>query len=135
MTIVVPGIVLHALLGLDCHVAPDLDVYAFGYMLCAKLIRCHQTELISAATLACMGRPWLGLSVCSLMRITNVGRLCACDYPGPVNGDSLESRFGYIELSPRLGQLYPVWDNVVCHDGGRCLEDTGQPKTGCRVIR
>ena len=82
-----------------------LDDYAFGYMLCAKLIRCHRTKLISAATLACMGRPWLGLSVGSLIRITNVGRLCTRDYPDPVNGDSLESRFGYMELRPRLGQV------------------------------
>src|SRR3954463_8978024 len=40
-----------------------LDDCAFGYMLYAKLIRCHRTELISSATLSCMGRPWLGLSV------------------------------------------------------------------------
>ena len=52
-------------------------VYAVGDMLCAKLIRCHRTELISAATLACMGRPWLGLSVHSFIRITKEGRLCA----------------------------------------------------------
>ena len=52
-------------------------VFAVGDMLHDKLIRCHRTELICAATLACMGRPWLGLSVGSLMRITKVGRLCA----------------------------------------------------------
>src|SRR3954470_10539646 len=82
-----------------------LEDYAFRYMLCAKLIRCHRTKLISAATLACMGRPWFGLSLCSLMRITKEGRLCVRGYPGPVSGDSLESRFG----------LVPVWENVVCH--------------------
>src|SRR3954471_21953489 len=108
-------------------------VYACGDILCAKLIRFHRTELISAATLACMGRPWLGLSVGSLMRITQVGRLCVRGYSGPVSGDSLESRFVYVELRPRLGPF--------CHDGVRlpqcwpmCWDDTGLPKTGCRVI-
>jgi len=93
-------------------------VFAVEDMLCAKLIRCHRTELISAATLAFMGRPWLGLSVGSLMRITKGGRLCARGYPGPVRGDSLESRL-LIWAHPRLG--------LFCHDGGRCLEDTGLP--------
>ena len=103
MTIAVPWFVLHALLGLDCHVAPDLDVYALEYMLCVELIRCHRTELISAATLACMGRPWLGLSVCSLMRITNKGRLCA-RYPDQVGGDNLEIQSCYY---PGV----PVWES------------------------
>ena len=31
--------------------------------------------------------------------------------PSPVSGYSLESQFGYIELSPHLGQ-------VICHAGG-----------------
>ena len=73
------------------------------------------TELsfTSAATLAYMGRPWLGLSVCSFMRITKEGRLCT-HYPDQIGGDNLESRF--IDLAhPRLGLLYPIWENVVCH--------------------
>ena len=79
-----------------------------------------------------MGRPWLGLSVCSLIRITKEGRLCARDYPGPVNGDSLESRFGYMD--PVL-----VWDNVVCHavagvSGGHGATH-GMTCEVCRVIR
>ena len=78
-------------------------VYALGDMLFVKFLGCHRTELISAATLACMGGPWLGLSVCSLMRITKEGRLCARGYLGQVSGDSLESRFGYW-ARPRLGQ-------------------------------
>jgi len=32
-------------------------VFAVGDMLSNKLIRCHRTELIRAATFACMGRP------------------------------------------------------------------------------
>src|SRR4051812_4171055 len=32
-------------------------VFAVGEMLRDKLIRCHRTELICAATFACMGRP------------------------------------------------------------------------------
>src|SRR4051812_44218368 len=46
-----------------------------------------------------MGRPWLGLSMGSLMRITKVGRLCAHGYPGPISGGSLESQFGYCTQS------------------------------------
>ena len=90
----------------DTHVALD----ACGDMFRAKLIRCHRTELISAATLACMGRPWLGLPVGSLMRITKVGRLRARGYPDQVSGGSLESRL-LIWARPRLGQF--------CHNGGR----------------
>ena len=75
---------------MNYHVALDICV-CFGEMLCAKLIRCHRTELIRAATLGCMGRPWLGLPVGSLMLITKEGRLCARGYPGIVRGDSLES--------------------------------------------
>ena len=103
-----------------------LDGYAFGCMCDAKLIRCHRTELISAATLACMGRPWLGLSVGSLIRITNVGRLCARGYPDQVSGDSLESQFGCCAQSP-FGTSMFCHEVAVCHDGGRCLEDTGLP--------
>src|SRR3954470_6692235 len=84
-------------------------VRVVGDMLCAKLIRCHRTELIRAATLAFMGRPWLGLSVGSLIRITKVGRLCARGYPDQVSGDSLESRL-LIWARPHLGPF--------CHDGG-----------------
>ena len=105
-----------------------LDDYAFVYMLCAKLIRCHRTELISAATLAFMGRPWLGLSVCSLMRITKVGRLCARGYPDQVSGDSLESRLDYVELRPRLGQMLLTMRWSFAMRWQVCLEDTGLPK-------
>src|SRR4051812_48655416 len=80
-------------------------VFAVGDMFRAKLIRCHRTELTSAATLSCMGRTSLGLSVCSLIRITNKGRLCAHDYPGPVSGDSLESRFDYIWIQSPFGTM------------------------------
>ena len=68
-------------------------VFAVADMLRVKLIRCHRIELLSAASLSFMGRPWLGLSVCSLMRITKEGRLRARGYPGPVSGSSLESWF------------------------------------------
>src|SRR4051794_33406228 len=98
-------------------------VYAVGEMLCAKLIRCHRTELISATTLACMGRPWLGLSVGSLMRITKVGRLCARGCPGPVRGDSLESRL-LIWAHPRLGQSLLTMRWSVSMRWQVCLEDT-----------
>src|SRR4051812_46465797 len=78
-------------------------VYAVGGMFRSKLIRCHRIELISAATLACMGRPWLGLPVGFLMRITKVGRLRACGYPDQVSDGSIESRL-LIWAHPRLGQ-------------------------------
>src|ERR1041385_6370996 len=94
-------------------------------------------RLTGAATLACMGRSWHGLSVCSLMCISKEGRLCARGYPGQVSGDSLESQFFYMDT-------FPISDKY-CHNGGRfatrwpfsmrwqvCLEDTGLPKTGCR---
>ena len=111
-----------------------LAVNAFGYMLCAELIRCHRTELISAATLACTGRPWLGLSVRSFIRLTKEGRLCARDYPSPVNGNSLERWFGYWDP-------VPVWDRFVCHDGGRLPQwwrvsgGHGATQDGMSVIR
>ena len=49
-------------------------------------------------------------------------------YPDQVGGDNLESRFGYIELSPRLGQLYPIWDNVVCHAMAGVWRTRGYPR-------
>ena len=95
-------------------------------MICAQLIWCHQTELISATTLTYMGRPWLGLSVCSLMRITKEGRLCARSYPGQVSGDSLESQFGYIGASSPFGtSLFAT--TVVAMRWQVCLEDPGLP--------
>src|SRR4051812_31576697 len=96
-------------------------------MLYAKMIRCHRTELISVATLACMGRPWLDLSVRSLIRITKEGRLCARDYPGPVNDDSLESRFGYMDP-------VPVWDNVVSHAMAGVWRTQGYPRHDLRSM-
>ena len=112
-------------------------VYAFGEKFCAKLTRCRRTEHISAATFACMGRPWLGLSVGSLMRITKVGRLCARGYPCPVRGDSLESRL-LIWAHPRLGQVI-YHEVVVCHamagvSGGHGATQ-GMTCKVCRVIR
>ena len=61
--------------------------------------------------LAFMGRPWLGLSVGSLMRITKEGRLRVRGYPGLVSSNSLESRF--VGMSS-----VPVRDKF-CHEGGR----------------
>ena len=58
-------------------------VFAVEDMLCAKLISCHQTELIGAATLAFMGRPWLGLSVGSFTRITQRGEAMRARLPWP----------------------------------------------------
>src|SRR3954464_12099495 len=97
-----------------------LDGYVSGEMFCVKLIRCHRTELISATTLACMGRPWLGLSVCSLMRITKVGRLCTRGYPGPVRGDSLESWFYYWDPFHARDKVYGPCDGRLPCDG-RCV--------------
>src|SRR3954465_10467014 len=113
-------------------------VFTVGDMFHAKLIRCHRTELIREAMLAFMVRPWLGLSVGSLMRITKVGRLCARGYPGPVNGDSLESQFGY-------WYPVPVCDKFVCHEVAICHAMAGvsgghgvtheMTREVCQVIR
>ena len=43
-------------------------------------------------------------------------------YPGPVGGDNPVSP---VEL---FGPV-PVWDSLFGHDGGRCHEDTGPPKS------
>src|SRR4051812_4725237 len=109
ITIIIPWIVpmLFYNLNLDYHVVHDACV-CFGDILCAKLIRFHRTELMSAATLACMGRRWLGRPVGSLMFITKVGRLCARGYLSPVRDDSLVIRL-LIWSRPRLGQ-------VICHE-------------------
>ena len=68
-------------------------VFAVGNMLRDKLIRCHRTGLIRAATFAW----WAGLDSvyrwASLMRITEEGRLCTVVAFGRVNDDSLESQF------------------------------------------
>ena len=96
-------------------------MFVVGYMLHEKLIRCHRTELIRATTFACFGRPWLGLPVGSLMRITKEGRLCARGYPDQVSGDSLESRL-LIWAPPRLGKF--------CHEGGHF----DQAMVGCHAM-
>src|SRR4051812_46730217 len=97
-------------------------------MLCAKLIRCHQTELIRAATLACTGRPWLSLSVGSLMRITKEGRLRACGYPGPVSGGNLESRLCYWDPVPDWDKIYGPCDGRLPCDGWCVWRTRGYPR-------
>lgn len=110
---------------MNVHVAPDTCV-CFGEMFRAKLIRSHRTELTSANMLACIGRPWLGLPVGSLMHITKVGRLCACGYPGPISGDSLENQL-FIAQSPFGTSLFSMrWPFAMRWQV--CLEDTGLPK-------
>src|SRR4051812_36722427 len=113
-------------------------VVTVGDMIHAKLIRCHRTELISAATLAFMGRPWLSLSVGSLMRITKEGRLCARGYPGPVSGDTLESQL-FIGIPSLFGTKFIDHVLVSCHaragvSGGHSATH-GMTCEVCRVIR
>src|SRR4051812_36665023 len=81
-----------------------------------------------------MGRPWLGLSVGSLMRITKVGRLCACGYPGLVSSDSLESRLCYWDPVPDWGKVYrPCDGRLPCH--GWCVWRTrGYPRHDLRSM-
>src|SRR4051812_25831087 len=82
-------------------------VYAVVNMFHDKLIRCHRTGLIRAATFAW----WAGLDSvyqwASLMRITKEGRLCATVAFGRVNDDSLESQF--------VRRVVPVWDKFMDH--------------------
>ena len=66
-------------------------VFAVGDMLHDKLIRCHRTELIHAATFSW----WASLDSvyrwASLMRITKEGSLCVAVAFDRVNDNSLES--------------------------------------------
>src|SRR3954470_15854482 len=64
-------------------------VFAVGEILRDKLIRCHRTELIRAATFACMGRPWSGYRS-AFYGYHQVGEVMHARYPGPVGGDNLE---------------------------------------------
>src|SRR4051812_39510742 len=70
-----------------------------------------------------MGRPWICLSVCSLIRITNEGRLRTRGYPSPLSGGSIESRLCYWDPVPDWDKFYGPCDGRLPCDG-RCVWST-----------
>src|SRR3954467_11203634 len=81
-------------------------VLAVGEMLRDKLIRCHRTELIRAATFAWMGRPWSGYRS-AFYGYHQVGEVMHAHYPDQVGGDNLEIHS--VMSSVSVGQVATRW--------------------------